>query len=30
MMELNKKYQLIYADPPWRYEHPVSNSRRID
>lgn len=19
----NKKYQIIYADPPWRYEHPA-------
>ena len=25
-----KKYQIIYADPPWRYEHPVSNSRKIE
>jgi N6-adenosine-specific RNA methylase IME4 len=23
-------YQVIYADPPWRYEHPISNSRRIE
>lgn len=31
MTELpNKKYQIIYADPPWRYEHPISNSRRIE
>jgi N6-adenosine-specific RNA methylase IME4 len=30
-MELpNKKYQIIYADPPWSYEHPISNSRRIE
>jgi len=27
---MNKKYKVIYADPPWRYEHPVSNSRRIE
>lgn len=25
-----KKYQVIYADPPWRYEHHISNSRRIE
>lgn len=25
-----KKYQIIYADPPWRYRHCASNSRRIE
>jgi N6-adenosine-specific RNA methylase IME4 len=24
------KYQVIYADPPWRYEHPISDSRKIE
>jgi len=24
------KYDLIYADPPWRYEHAISNSRKIE
>lgn len=22
-----KKYQIIYADPPWRYEHPAIGSK---
>lgn len=26
----NKKYQVIYADPPWSYRHCASNSRRIE
>ncbi len=26
----NKKYQIIYADPPWQYEHCISNSRKIE
>lgn len=25
-----KKYQVIYADPPWRYEHAISKSREIE
>lgn len=25
-----KKYQVIYADPPWRYRHCASKSRRIE
>ena len=25
-----KKYQIIYADPPWRYRHCASNSRKIE
>ena len=25
-----KKYQIIYADPPWSYRHCASNSRRIE
>jgi N6-adenosine-specific RNA methylase IME4 len=24
------EYRLLYADPPWRYEHPVSESRAIE
>ena len=27
---MEKKYQIIYADPPWRYEHPISKSREIE
>lgn len=23
-------YDLIYADPPWQYEHPISDSRAIE
>jgi N6-adenosine-specific RNA methylase IME4 len=26
----DKKYSIIYADPPWRYEHPISDSRKIE
>jgi len=26
----NKKYTIIYADPPWNYRHCASNSRRIE
>lgn len=29
-MNHNKKYQIIYADPPWEYRHCASNSRRIE
>lgn len=29
-MEEEMKYQIIYADPPWRYEHAISNSRKIE
>lgn len=25
-----KKYEIIYADPPWRYEHTISKSRSIE
>lgn len=25
-----RKYQVIYADPPWRYDHAVSESREIE
>lgn len=25
-----RKYQVIYADPPWRYEHMISESREIE
>jgi N6-adenosine-specific RNA methylase IME4 len=24
------KYPVIYADPPWRYDHPISDSRKIE
>ena len=24
------KYSVIYADPPWEYEHPISTSREIE
>ena len=24
------KFDIICADPPWQYEHPISNSRRIE
>ena len=24
------KYTVIYADPPWQYEHPISDSRDIE
>lgn len=23
-------FNIIYADPPWRYEHPISESRKIE
>lgn len=26
----DRKYPVIYADPPWRYEHSVSGSREIE
>jgi N6-adenosine-specific RNA methylase IME4 len=26
----NGTFDIIYADPPWRYEHPISNSRKIE
>jgi N6-adenosine-specific RNA methylase IME4 len=26
----DKKYSVILADPPWEYEHPISDSRRIE
>lgn len=26
----DKKYQIIYADPPWNYRHCASNSRKIE
>lgn len=25
-----KRYNVIYADPPWRYEHSISTSREIE
>ncbi|MFH1108725.1 MAG: MT-A70 family methyltransferase [Planctomycetota bacterium] len=24
------RFNVLYADPPWRYEHPVSDSRRVE
>ena len=27
---MNKKYQIIYADPPFRYRHFKTNSRKIE
>jgi len=31
MLELpNKKYQIIYADPPWLYEFSSTDSRKIE
>jgi hypothetical protein len=25
-----QRFPIIYADPPWQYEHPLSESRRVD
>jgi len=25
-----EKYDLVYADPPWQYDHPISDSRKIE
>jgi N6-adenosine-specific RNA methylase IME4 len=27
---MSKKYQIIYADPPWRYDFSKSDSRKIE
>lgn len=27
---MNKKYKIIYADPPWRYDFSKSDSRKIE
>lgn len=27
---LERRYAVIYADPPWRYEHAISTSREIE
>lgn len=27
---LSKLYQIVYADPPWRYEHCKTNNRKIE
>lgn len=27
---LKGEYFVLYADPPWQYEHPISDSRRIE
>jgi N6-adenosine-specific RNA methylase IME4 len=29
-LKTDKLYPVIYADPPWRYEHSISNSREIE
>jgi N6-adenosine-specific RNA methylase IME4 len=29
-LEGDKKYNVILADPPWRYDHPISDSRIIE
>jgi N6-adenosine-specific RNA methylase IME4 len=29
-LENGKRYHVIYADPPWQYEHPISESRKIE
>lgn len=29
-LEVDKRYSVIYADPPWRYEYSISNSREIE
>ena len=30
MTESNKKYQVIYADPPWRYSFSKSKNRKVE
>jgi len=27
---VGQRFGVVYADPPWRYEHPMSDSRRIE
>jgi N6-adenosine-specific RNA methylase IME4 len=29
-LEVDRRYPIIYGDPPWRYEHSISNSRDIE
>lgn len=29
-IDVGENYSIIYADPPWRYEHPISTSREIE
>ena len=29
-LNTEQKYSVIYADPPWQYERPVSDSRKIE
>ena len=29
-LKTEQKYSVIYADPPWQYERPVSDSRKIE
>jgi len=27
---IGENYSIIYADPPWRYEYPISTSRKVE
>lgn len=29
-LDTTRRYPVIYADPPWEYEHSMTNNRRID
>ena len=29
-IDVGENYSILYCDPPWRYEHPVSTSRKIE
>ena len=29
-LDTGKRYSVIYADPPWRYEYSISNSREVE
>lgn len=29
-LQANRKYNVVYADPPWRYEYSISTSREIE
>ena len=26
----DKRYSILYADPPWQYDHPISSTRRVE
>jgi N6-adenosine-specific RNA methylase IME4 len=30
VLNLGVRYPVIYADPPWQYEHPISDTRKIE